>query len=116
MAGPGLLGHDVLPPCLFRSLTGWDCPFCGGTRATRALLSGDVPAAFDHNILVPLLAALGVIAAGWWLLSRVLPTVDFAPVQRVATSRGLWITAGVVLIVFWLVRNLPAFSYLASPG
>ena len=39
-------------PCPFRELTGWECPFCGGTRLGSALLHGDVAAAFAYNPLV----------------------------------------------------------------
>ena len=35
--------------CPFRMLTGWDCPFCGGTRLGSALLHGDGVAAFWFN-------------------------------------------------------------------
>lgn len=116
LVGPSLLGRDVLPPCAFRTLTGWDCPFCGGTRATRSLLTGDVGAAFDHNALVPLAAVLLVGVGVWWLLARTTDTVDFAPVRRALSSRALWIGLLVLLLVFWLVRNLPLLGYLASPS
>jgi hypothetical protein len=33
-------------PCPFLALTGWSCPFCGGTRMGSALLHGELSAAF----------------------------------------------------------------------
>lgn len=57
-----LAPYVALPPCLFRTLTGWPCPSCGGTRCVLALASLDLPAAAAGNPLV-LLAAVGLMAA-----------------------------------------------------
>ena len=47
-------------PCIFKTITGLDCPGCGLTRASLALLDGDLYQAFRYNMLVfiitPLLA------------------------------------------------------------
>ena len=44
---------DQLPSlCVFRNLTGWECPGCGMTRAVLSILRGDLPAAFGYNHLV----------------------------------------------------------------
>jgi hypothetical protein len=52
-----------LPPCPLRALTGIPCPGCGAGRAISAMLDGDVIAAVDHNVLVPLALALIVWSA-----------------------------------------------------
>ena len=56
-AHPGWLSRAVeavSPGCIFRRLTGLACPGCGGTRAARALLAGDVWAACRFNLfLIP---------------------------------------------------------------
>lgn len=39
-------------PCLFHSLTGLYCPGCGGTRAVRSLLKGDLRMSFQYHPLV----------------------------------------------------------------
>ena len=56
-AYPGWLSRAVemvSPGCIFRRLTGLACPGCGGTRAARALLAGDVWAACRFNLfLIP---------------------------------------------------------------
>lgn len=113
---PSVLGVSVIPPCPFRVLTGMDCPFCGGTRGTQALLSGDLAGAADFNMLVPLLALAAVVGAGWWLLSRRLDGVSFEPVGAVAASQTTWLVVAGVLVTFWVVRNLPMFAYLNSTG
>lgn len=102
---------SIYPPCPFKALTGLDCPFCGGLRATHALITGDLTAAADQNILVTTLwaaVAVGVSLAVWrrW---RDIPPLDWAPLIRRAGPVLLAATA-----VFWVVRNLPYFPYLHS--
>ena len=55
--------------CPLHSLTGLDCPFCGGLRGTSALLHGDIATALDHNVLLPvylvgLAVLIGVVLRG----------------------------------------------------
>jgi hypothetical protein len=57
----------LVPPCLFRSVTGLPCPTCGGTRAGVALSRLDLAGAFAFNPLVTIggiAFLLGGIAAG----------------------------------------------------
>lgn len=89
--------------CPLRAVTGLDCPLCGGLRGTYALMHGDLATALDHNVLLPLLlvaaVALGVAArvrGGW------------------TRSPAVWWSLGAVAVVFFVLRNLPWFPYLAS--
>ncbi len=41
-------------PCVFYQLTGLQCPGCGNTRATMALLKLDFNAMLRYNLLYPL--------------------------------------------------------------
>ncbi len=54
--------NSFYPQCAFKRLTGWDCPGCGGLRATHQLMHGNVRAAFALN---PLLFVIAPIGAGW---------------------------------------------------
>ena len=40
----------ALPPCVFHKWTGYYCPGCGGTRAVKALLRGDVIGSFFYHL------------------------------------------------------------------
>ncbi|HVQ87561.1 MAG TPA: DUF2752 domain-containing protein [Actinomycetes bacterium] len=113
--------------CPFKALTGWDCPFCGGLRGTYSLIHGDVPTALDHNILLPVIWA-GLITAVvvWWRRTgsstpsstgRVEPDVGTprgSMAGRWVFSRPVLIATAILLVGFWVVRNLPAFPYLGS--
>ncbi len=97
-------GH--YPSCPFLTLTEQFCPGCGGLRAVHALTRGDLGTAVERNVLV--VAAVPVLVVLWvrWLRrpGRVVPAR-----QPVA---ALWTLVATVL-AFWILRNLPAGSWLA---
>lgn len=57
-------------PCLFRSLTGLYCPGCGGTRALRFLLKGDVLRSLWYHPLVGYMAVVVAAEFGEWVIRR----------------------------------------------
>ncbi len=48
-------------PCLFQELTGLYCPGCGGTRAVKALMKGDVITSFLYHPLIIYMILVAVI-------------------------------------------------------
>lgn len=54
------------PGCLFKEVTGYDCPGCGGTRAVVALLQGHILESFCYHPIVPYTVTLqmAVIISG----------------------------------------------------
>ena len=100
-------GH--YPTCPFLSVTGWWCPGCGSLRALHALVHGDVGTAIDRNVLTVLAVPALLVAWGAWL-------------RRSATGRprARWAAPPAALgallgtiVAFWVLRNLPAGSWLA---
>ena len=101
-------GDDGVPLCWSRAVFGVDCPFCGGLRATNALLRGQPGAALDHNVVLAVALPVAVLMWVWWTARQWRGTAE--PARRVP----LWITApaGVLLVAFGIVRNLtgPAWA------
>ena len=87
--------------CPFRTLTGWDCPFCGGTRLGSALLHGDPVAAFWFNPVV--FVGLGVLT-----VLGVLWLVEAAGGPRVRLPGGVAARLRAVRPTAWLLVGLVA--------
>ncbi len=103
----------VFPGCPLRSLTGWDCPGCGGLRATHDLLHGDLVGALDHNVF---LAVAVPIAALLWL-RWLLRTLDVSVPRLPRVPRPVWGVLATAVLAFTVVRNIDgvgAFEYLNS--
>jgi hypothetical protein len=100
--------NNFYPICEFHALTGLYCPGCGATRAAYQLLHGNFLMALRDNALFVLsLAAL--TARGVWFLKR---RRDRQPVRFFIPPSALWVFLGVA-VAFVVLRNLPAFSFLA---
>jgi len=99
------------PPCMFHSLTGLNCPGCGGLRALHHLTHGEIGAAFHSNpLLVTLLPVVLILALRW--LQRGRAASGSEPVfLRPAIA---W-TLLAVTVVFTVLRNLPwpAFAWMS---
>jgi hypothetical protein len=91
-------------------MTGLWCPGCGLTRATHAVLRGDVGQAFGYNLLFPLF--LGAIVVGWLAWMRT--ALGRAPIGWLTRApRWTGPAAALVLIAFGVLRNVDALSVLA---
>lgn len=96
--------------CPWLVLTGTYCPGCGGLRAVNDLTRGDLRAALSSNVLfvstIPLVAWLWLrtVSQRWRGVREPLPRGPLA----VAASVGV-----LVVVVFWVVRNLPFAAWLA---
>jgi hypothetical protein len=97
-----------LPTCVFKSATGLPCPFCGGTRATQALLRGDLARALYLNVAA-LPAVITFVAAalvlGWEAMrGRAVGDWD-AQLRRL---RSLLPVLAALLCVYWFVHLMNA--------
>ncbi len=104
-------GNSPLPGCPLYALTGLYCPGCGSTRCLYSLVHFDLPGAMAMNpllvISLPFLLLMLLNTAG--LRPRALD-----PVMRVLASPMVWL---VVLVGYWVLRNLPWFPFTAlAPG
>jgi len=103
---PNEQGH--YPTCPFLAVTGAFCPGCGSLRAVHAMAHGDLTSAIGLNVLTVL--AIFALAAGW--LQWVRRSWTGAPRTSVVPAPALWALL-VVVVLFALLRNLPAGAALA---
>ena len=100
--------HGFYPSCLFHSLTGWNCPGCGGTRAAYQLLHGHLLRALQDNALFVLTLTALTARGAWFVMQK----IRNRPVAFVVSPTMLW-TFFVAVLVFTGLRNLPAFAWLS---
>ena len=98
-------------PCPFRAVTGWECPFCGGTRLGAALLHGDVAGAFAFNPVVFVSLVLGVVVGALWVIEalggpRVRPPASWSSAARRVRPAIWWSLAGLLAALYVVLRNL----------
>lgn len=90
-----------LPKCPLHSLTGFDCPGCGTTRALHALLTGHPLEALGHNLFLPVAILMIAFTA----------TAEAAP-ERFPRLHGLIFNPvtlygfAFLTIFWWIARNI----------
>jgi hypothetical protein len=102
---PNQPGH--YPTCPFLSVSGYYCPGCGSLRAVHDLIHGNPHAALARNPLTVLAAPFLL----WSWIAWLYRSVTGRPVRWLAPPWLLW-TLLVVVLAFWLLRNLPGFGWL----
>ena len=95
--------------CPLHRTTGLWCPLCGGTRATRELIHGDLGAAMGYNPFALVLEAVVIVLVARWLLASA------RGLRRPLVTGGEGILLGVALAVFAVVRNLPGMWVYLGP-
>lgn len=99
----------VLPPCIFHALTGMDCPGCGTTRMTEAILRGEFGEAFVLNPLMFLVFAALAMLYLWFFVRTFLP--GWKPLKiRINAPALAAFTA--VLLIYWVLRNTSWYASL----
>lgn len=103
---------NLLPRCVFYSLTKLYCPGCGSTRVVYSLIHGDIFTALRCNILtvlfIPLLAySFIAFCVNTYSQRQVLKQIIYNPLAAKIIV--------IAVIAFWILRNIPfvPFSYLA---
>lgn len=95
--------------CPLHRTTGLWCPLCGGTRATRELMHGDLWAAMGYNPFALVLEVVVMVLVARWLLAWLRGQ------RRLLVTGREGILLGVALAVFAVVRNLPGMWVYFGP-
>ncbi|MBR2301396.1 MAG: DUF2752 domain-containing protein [Bacteroidaceae bacterium] len=91
-----------LPKCIFKQLTGFDCPACGTQRALHAFLNGNIADALHYNpfmiISIPYFAAV--------LYTTIWESTTATRLRRYVQHSCTILTFLALLIIWWIVRNI----------
>jgi hypothetical protein len=94
---------SMFPPCMFKLITGWNCPGCGGLRMTYDVLHGDLAAAVVDNVFA--LVGLPLLLL-WVVVRRRAGRPPFTPAV-------FWII-GIAVVGWTVVRNIPGFPLVPT--
>ena len=92
--------------CPMKAATGIPCPGCGLTRATVALLRGDLSASLRTHAYAPLIVLALLLTGLTLLLPKDARLAFIAGVESFERRTGVTAIALVGLLVYWLARLL----------
>lgn len=91
-------------PCIFKKITGLQCPGCGSARACYHLLHGNFLTAIDYNLLLVCFIPFLLIECIRW----------FGPALKSQFLRmnikSYYVL--IIVILFWVIRNLPFYPFI----
>lgn len=105
--------YNFFPECPFHKYLHLDCPGCGSQRAIHSILHGDLIQASNYNFLLvlslPLLILHFVLKVASYISDK---DYNLKVWQNPITPKVIF----VIVIVFWIARNIPKepFIYLAA--
>lgn len=93
----------VVSPCIFRRMTGYFCPGCGGTRSCVALFSGRfLVSAVDF----PMVMYCAIIYA-WFMISHTIEKISRNTIRIGMKFRFAWIYASLIIVaIHWAAKNV----------
>lgn len=100
--------NNILPKCIFYSVTGFYCPGCGSQRALSAIVHGNIISAVHYNFLMVLCLPLVFYSAVVFVLN-VFRKKQI--VQKIFYSTTFVRIFFVAVIVFWVIRNIPVYPF-----
>ena len=99
---------SFFPHCPFFTMTGFLCPGCGSQRGISALLHGDILQAIRYNVL--LVASLPLV-----IYSAIVSIINIFRtkplIQKIFYSPVFVKIVFAVIVLFWLIRNIPAYPF-----
>ena len=96
--------------CGFYRITGLYCPGCGSGRALEAALHLRLGQCLEYNLLVLPLGVPAVAVLVHEYVRFIFPGAGLRPLR---VSNPVAFAVGGTVIAFWILRNLPWFSFLA---
>ena len=88
-------------PCMYKTLTGLDCPSCGISRTFLALFRLDIAAAFGYNPVILCLLPLWLVLGARWCFLYVRDGRGTPEKWMLATA----VASMAVLVLYGIFRN-----------
>ncbi|MBQ3583692.1 MAG: DUF2752 domain-containing protein [Lachnospiraceae bacterium] len=93
-------------PCMFRLVTGYQCPGCGISRMCMALMKLDFKAAYQYNPLLFLISPVLIIVFAYQIYRYI--RYDETKSTKVQSAINIIVVA--LLILWGFVRNMSFLS------
>ena len=93
------------PKCPFHQLTGLHCPGCGSQRAINKILNGNILEGIRHNYLI----VLASFVIGYQLVYFLITNYTSKTMTNLFHNTKVTRLILVLVILFWLLRNIPVF-------
>ncbi len=93
--------HHLIP-CLFRTITGWQCPGCGMTRAAHACLNASWTEAWHFNPFIYVMIP-GVFVS---MTRRWVYHLRGQTIRPIRIPTAFNVIACIILLAFMVLRNL----------
>jgi len=99
----GLVLQEKIPLCIFRHLTGIECPLCGMTRACYCIMHLHFASAFSYNPASFMMPIIIATEAGY----DIAPSGKFKRVRK-----AIWLIFFASLFLLFLLRIISFFMAL----
>lgn len=99
----GIRLSEIFGSCMFHAMTGLYCPGCGGTRALRALLAGELVKSFLYHPFVPYIAIFGT----WFMVTQTAERMFLKRIRFAMHFREIYLWTGLAIICLnFVMKNL----------
>lgn len=104
--------YQYFPKCMFKTLSGYDCPGCGSQRAVHNLLNGNFTEAIRNNLLF--VVSLPYVLLGAILDISKLKNQKIKRFKEIVYGDKILIIFAIILIFYWFFRNTTFYHKLIS--
>ena len=98
---------DIHIPCAVLEKTGYYCPGCGGTRAVKALLNGDILSSFKYHPLVIYM----VVVFGAFMILNTISLIFKRDFSGMKFKSSLLILMPVIILVQFVLKIMILFIW-----
>ncbi len=92
---------EYLSPCLTYTLLEIHCPGCGATRASIALLHGDIITSLRQNCMV----IIGILICAWLYIEFLFKVYEKPLSFTIVKQNNIWVFVS-FLLVYTILRNV----------